>query len=345
MNLFQRTLAHKNQGTPPIWFMRQAGRYHAHYQEMKKRHTFMELCKIPEAACETTLGPIRDFDFDAAILFSDLLFPLEAMGMGLEYSPGPKLGWHLEKPSDLSRLKSGAALVSELEFQKAAMKLIREILPQEKGLLGFVGGPLTLYFYAASGSHQGKLDSALSGMRDGRFEGFCEKLEDLLVANLHLQAEGGPDTIAILDTCAGEIDPDLFRAAVVPALQRVIKKFKAVRPHFPLVYYSKGTDARYWESLRDLDLACLGVDWNVNLAETLDRFGDRYGIQGNIDPHWLFWDWNKLEGAVREVLEPVKKLPPSKRAGWIFGLGHGVMQHTPESNVQKLVQLAREVLR
>ena len=104
LNLFQAALARENDGRPPVWFMRQAGRYHAHYQALRKEHSFIDLCKKPEVACEATMGPIRDFDFDAAILFSDLLFPLEVLGMGLRYAEGPQLDWQLQTPADLKRL-------------------------------------------------------------------------------------------------------------------------------------------------------------------------------------------------------------------------------------------------
>lgn len=141
MNLFQKTIRMENEGRPPVWLMRQAGRYHSHYQELKRRYTFMELCKDTDAAVETTMGPIRDFDFDAAILFSDLLFPLEAMGTGLRYAPGPKLDWHLKSKADLARLKGGAPLASHMAFQGEAMSKIRQVLPESKGLIGFVGAP------------------------------------------------------------------------------------------------------------------------------------------------------------------------------------------------------------
>src|SRR4051812_18158990 len=123
MNLFEAALKKQNDSRPPVWFMRQAGRYHSHYQKLKERHSFLEICKIPEVACEATMGPIRDFDFDAAILFSDLLFPLEAMGMDLTYEVGPKLGWHLKTHDDLRRLEGGAKLAAKLQFQGDAMKL------------------------------------------------------------------------------------------------------------------------------------------------------------------------------------------------------------------------------
>src|SRR5258708_1210675 len=116
-NLFLKTIRRENDKRPPVWMMRQAGRYHAHYQELRKTNSFIDLCKKTEVACEATMGPIRDFDFDAAILFSDLLFPLEAMGMGLRYEEGPKLDWHLQNISDLNRLQGGAKLASQLAFQ------------------------------------------------------------------------------------------------------------------------------------------------------------------------------------------------------------------------------------
>src|SRR5690606_2890909 len=129
-------------------------------------------CKNPELACETTLGPILDFVFDAAILFSDLLLLLDVLGMGLTYDIGPQLDWHLKSLKDLSRLNTDSSRIAGLEFQAEALRRIRQRLAPEKGLLGFVGGPLTLFFYAAAGSHQGDLHDAREGLRDGRFEGF-----------------------------------------------------------------------------------------------------------------------------------------------------------------------------
>src|SRR6185437_10887260 len=140
-------LRRENDSRPPVWLMRQAGRYHSHYQRLKGRHTFMDLCRKPELACEVTLGPVRDFGFDAAILFSDLLFPLEAMGTGLRYDPGPKLDRHLRAIEDLNWLRGGKELASQLVFQAEALTRIRAELSPDKGLLGFVGGPLTLFCY------------------------------------------------------------------------------------------------------------------------------------------------------------------------------------------------------
>lgn len=346
MNLFQKTLNRSNEGRPPVWLMRQAGRYHKHYQELRKKHSFIELCKNAEIACETTMGPMRDFDFDAAILFSDLLFPLEAMGMGLDYAPGPKLSWHLDSTARLNDLQSGASLASRLEFQADAMKLIRRTLSQEKGLLGFVGGPLTLYCYAVEGSHSGSLASARAGLKDGRYHGFVERLFDLLAQNMALQARSGADTIAMMDTCAGEFSPEIYREFAVPAVREVLKRFHAICPGYPVLYYSKSTSFDHWNALLDLSIAGIGVDWKTDLTQVLERYADRnWVIQGNVDPHWLQLDSKDFESKTREVFEKVKKLDSKLRKAWVCGVGHGLMPETREENVARFVQLSKEVFR
>lgn len=345
-NRFQTTLRLENQGRPPVWFMRQAGRYHSHYQGMKKRYSFIDLCKVPEAACETTMGPIDDFGFDAAILFSDLLFPLEALGMGLRYVPGPKLDFHVRTKSDLSRLSSeGVGLLPKLEFQAKALQKIRRALPEDKGLLGFVGGPLTLFYYAAVGSHQGgNLAEARKGLDDGRWEGFCDRLLDLLAHNMALQARNGVDTIAVMDTCAGDVEPDVYAHHVVPVLQDLFARYRALCPDVPITFYSKGTDSRWWDSLKDLPIAAIGVDWNTDVVQVLKRYGGRWAIQGNFDPSDLFLPLEKLEPKLRHWMERVKReVPLSLRQGWVCGLGHGVLQHTPEASVRLFLRLQKEI--
>jgi uroporphyrinogen decarboxylase len=340
---YELAVERKNPGRPPVWFMRQAGRYHGHYQELRKKYSFIELCKIPEVACEATMGPIRDFDFDAAILFSDLLFPLEAMGMGLSYPVGPKLDWHLKTPADLDRLAGGRALAAQMQFQAEALQLIRAALPAEKALLGFVGGPLTLYCYAVEGTHSGGLESSKAGLKDGRYAGFIEKILDLLAGNMILQAKAGATAVAVLDTCAGEFDPETYRLQLVPAIRGLLERFRRECPDTPVVYYSKGTQREHWQALRGLPFQCLGVDWHPNLAETLREFGDTWAIQGNVDPHWLFLEPEELEARLRRVFGEVKALPASIRAAWVAGLGHGVLPKTPESNVRLWLKLHREI--
>ncbi|HEX7417325.1 MAG TPA: uroporphyrinogen decarboxylase family protein [Steroidobacteraceae bacterium] len=342
-NALCNALARRNSARPPVWFMRQAGRYHRHYQRLRQDYDFVSLCKVPKLATEVTLGPMRDFNFDAAILFSDLLFPLEAMGMGLQYTPGPTLDRRLDTLAAVDALASGPQLAAQLQFQADAVSLIRRALPMEKGLIGFAGGPWTLFVYGTDGSHQGELSSARRGLTDGRYERFCERLTDLLAACLAQQAQAGADAVAIFDTAAGELSAEEFATHIVPPLRAVLAGFRARAPATPVIYYSKNTTADHWRHLEGLDVQCLGVDWHHDLAEVLERFGDRFAVQGNVDPEWLLLPQAQLEARLRPWLERIARLPARRRLGWVCGLGHGVLQRTPEDNVRRFLQLQREI--
>ena len=177
---FQNALKRQPQDIPPVWLMRQAGRYHSHYQKLRSKHSFVELCKVPELAAETAMGPIREFDFDAAILFSDLLFPLEALGMGLTYDPAPALGFQLNEET-VTRLKNWTEACPALAFQGEAMKATRAVLPSDKSLVGFVGGPWTLFVYAVEGSHKGALTKSKQ-LLSSLFPRFAESLLPCAIA-------------------------------------------------------------------------------------------------------------------------------------------------------------------
>ena len=338
-----RALARENHTRPPVWFMRQAGRYHSHYQRLRARHEFIELCKQPQLAAEVTLGPVEAFGFDAAILFSDLLFPLEAMGMGLRYAPGPLLDWHLAEPRDLARLRVGPERIAQLAFQAEALALLRPRLPRGCALIGFVGGPLTLYGYAVAGSHEGFAADGLPGLDDGLYAGFLDRLLELLAANMVLQVEGGADCVAIFDTAAGTLGPELFARAAAQPLARLLTLFRERCPHTPVIYYSRDTGLAHWQALEGIALACLGIDWRADLVQTLRTHAERCSVQGNIDPHWLLLEPAELERRVRALFARLLAEPASLRAGWVTGLGHGVLQQTPESNVALVLRLQREM--
>jgi uroporphyrinogen decarboxylase len=337
------TLARRNTGRPPVWFMRQAGRYHAHYQSLKRYADFITLCKDPKLATEVAMGPVHEFNFDAAILFSDLLFPLEAMGMGLTYDPGPKLAFHLKTPADLARLTGGADKAEFMRFQAEAMAMTRKRLRADKGLIGFVGGPFTLYVYAAAGSHE-NAQQALPGLANGLYAGFNEKLLDLLAHNMALQSKSGAEVIAVMDTAAGEIDADTYGQHVVPVLKDLLARFRKLDPTTPVLYYSRGTGPAHWDQLAGLSIQALGIDWRHDLVDVLERYGDRYAIQGNVDPEWLLTlPADELETRLRAFFTRVKALPAEKRRGWICGLGHGVLQKTPEANVLLFLRIQHEM--
>lgn len=341
MGLFDdRTQVNGKTGVP-VWFMRQAGRYHSHYQNIKKDSDFMTMCKTPALANEITHGPIDDFKFDAAILFSDLLFPLEQLNMGLVYNPGPILDKKIETLDDLNKLSVKAPATEYYNFQKEACTLLRNSLAKDKTLLGFVGAPFTLYSYATEGSHAGSLTSSKLGLYDGRFQGFLEKLMPELIENMCVQAEGGADAMCLFDTAVGELHIEDFKKYIVPALRAVTKAFKARYPEKKVIYYSKLTHTEYLREIEDDNIDVLGIDWRMNLASTLNEFGKDYYIQGNFDPSWLHLPWEHVEANLKRMWQGLQdqNVPFDK---WICGLGHGVLQHTPESNVRDAVSYIHE---
>jgi uroporphyrinogen decarboxylase len=325
------------QQVPPVWFMRQAGRYHKHYQNMRLKHSFMELCKKPELAAEVALGPIKDFDFDVAILFSDLLFPLEALGMGLEYGDkGPTLDWNL-RPETLSKLLPLEDALPSLQFQKEAMSLTRKALSPEKSLIGFVGGPWTLFTYAVQGRHDGSLIEAKKNM--SIFSGFCEILLPLLIENIKLQFEGGAEIVMLFDTAAGELSPTIYWEEIVPQLKRLALTFPQ-----KLGYYSKGTQDSFFHDkiFKGGFFAGLGFDHRYDLTS---HFKDATGfVQGNFDQALLFSELSDFKKHLEDYLTPFANMSPKARAGWVCGLGHGVLPQTPEDHVRRFVQTVRERL-
>jgi uroporphyrinogen decarboxylase len=336
-------LARRNTRRPPVWFMRQAGRYHSHYQKLRAKHEFIELCKNPALAVEVTMGPIEDFGFDAAILFSDLLFPLEAMGMGLRYAPGPMLDWHLHELADIARLRGGAEQASQLGFQAEAITRLRKRLPADRALIGFVGAPFTLYAYAAKGSHEGFGRTGLPGLDNGLYAGFCAKLQGLLAANIALQASAGADCVAIFDTSAGSLNTTEFAQHAAAPLAAVVAEFRRSHPKTPLIYYSRGTGPEHWAALRAVDIQCLGVDWRQDLPATLESQTPHWAVQGNIDPDWMLLPAAELEPKLREVWGRVRALPAAVRAAWVCGLGHGVLPGVPEANVRLALAIQKEM--
>ena len=331
--LFQNALARRAQPMPPIWLMRQAGRYHKHYQALRAKHSFMDLCKEPELAAEVALGPLLDFGFDAAILFSDLLFPLEALGTGLAYTDhGPQLEWKLDENS-ISRLRSVDDAWPHLLFQGDAMRATRERIPLDRSLIGFVGGPWTLFVYAVEGTHKGSLTNSKRLL--SLFPRFCASVVPLLERNIELQLNNGAEVVMIFDTAAGELSPQLFKSEVVPQLKAL-----TATDGSRIGYYSKGTQPAH---LRDPlftggKLAGIGVDHCWDIREAFD-VSSRGFVQGNFDQALLHSSRDDLKKHLKNYLEPLagRELP-----GWICGLGHGVLPGTPEDNVRLFVDTVRE---
>ena len=331
---FQNAIQKIPQAVPPIWFMRQAGRYHKHYQNLRKDNSFDDLCKKPELAAEVALGPVQDFDFDVAILFSDILYPLQALGMGLEYTEqGPRLGFQLN-PENISSLKEGRDVVSFMNFQKEAMQRTRALLPKDKSLIGFIGGVWTLFVYAVEGSHAGSLTQSKKFI--SLFPQFIKKIVPLLKENILLQLAGGAEVVMIFDTAAGEVSPLDFKKWLQPILLELL----AVAPG-KIGYYSKGTQAAFFSpEFLAASWAGMGFDHRWNIPDAL-KLGNKGFVQGNFDQSLLFMEKPQFQEELGIYIENMQRLSSTERAGWVSGLGHGVLPKTPEANVRLFVETIR----
>ena len=336
-NRFQQTLAGAAVDVPPIWLMRQAGRYHRPYQQLRLKHRFEDLCRVPELASEVAMGPVRDFDFDAAILFSDLLFPLEALGMALSYDEGPPL---LNGPLTrecIDRFRPRADALPRLRFQGDAVAATRAVLPADKGLIGFVGGPWTLFVYAMEGSHAGAMRIAKSSW--DLYRRFAGHAAPLLQDAIAMQLDAGADIVMILDTAAGDLPPSYFHREVTPDLTGLARAFPG-----RLGYYAKASHPSLLASpLADAPWAGFGIDSRWDLASVLAAPARPSFVQGNFDPAWLFLPDRDLDKALADFLRPIVALDAAARRGWICGLGHGVLPGTPEPAVRRFVETIRQV--
>ncbi len=336
---FLDALAGVPQPVPPIWCMRQAGRYQRAYQAFRRQHSFETLCREPELAAKVALASVDDFDFDAAILFSDLLFPLQALGFGLSYDDGgPRLSRRLT-PEFLTRLRPIAKAAPALSFQSEAIRATRRQLAADKGLIGFMGGPWTLFVYAVEGSHTGALARAKSSL--DLYRRFARIVVPLLERMAKSQLEAGADLVMIFDTAAGELAPSAFRRHIAPDLARLADACPG-----RLGYYAKNLHPAHLGAGRILPgrWAGLGFDWRWDLASLLTAPERQGFVQGNFDPTLLHLTGAALARAIDEFLAPFAALTPEQRRGWICGLGHGVLPGTPEASMRTFVRTVRRRL-
>lgn len=333
---FQNSLKQIPQSTPPIWFMRQAGRYHHHYQNLRKQHSFDELCKIPSLASEVALGPILDFDYDVAILFSDILYPLEALGFGLNYTEqGPRLGFHLNDETK-QKLRPLNEAHEFLKFQAEAVSQTRAKLPKDKSLIGFVGGLWTLFVYACEGGHAGSLIETKKSLR--HWPHFSELMFNLHSETIRSQLAAGAEVVNIFDTAAGEVSPLFFKKWIAPDLKRLALLF----PH-KIGYYSKGTQSSFFDSeWLSLPWAGMGYDHRWNLPKTLSENSHSGFFQGNFDQSLLHSTPAEFREHLKMYLNEFAELDNESLKGWVSGLGHGVLPKTPEANVHLFIEEVRK---
>ena len=323
------------QNTPPIWFMRQAGRYHSHYQALRKRHSFVELCKTPELAAEVALGPINDFDYDAAILFSDILFPLESLGLKLDYKPGPIFENYLTKDL-LSRYNSKGIISDNMSFQYEALRLTRSYLPADKSLVGFVGGPWTLFSYGSNI----KNDIKVTKFKD---ELFTEKvLYDILCPNLssiiEKQLDNGAEIVYLFDTNAKQLEKDYF---ITKYMQELKNQIFSIYPNKVAYFCKDNPILGNYSSNEEYNLAGMVYGKNDGLTSLLPKINTGF-IQGNFDPKHLLKSQSEFESYMQSFVDQMSSLSNEERSGWICSLNHGVLPKSKEENVTHFIKTIRE---
>jgi uroporphyrinogen decarboxylase len=316
----------------PVWFMRQAGRYMAEYRALRARHSLLEICRTPDLATEVTLQPVRRIEVDAAILFSDLLLPLEPMGLPFDFvqGEGPQLERPVDDLHDIERLRMFEPREA-LGHVLAAIRQIQVALAGRVPLIGFAGAPFTLASYAIEGGHSnhfGKTKALMYGHPDA-WHRLCGLLSDIVSSYLVAQVEAGVDAVQVFDSWVGTLSEADYREFALPHTRRI---FEAVGDRVPTIHFGTGT-ATILEALRDAGGAVIGVDWRIPIDEAWARIGADHAVQGNLDPTLLLGSTPRMLQRTDDILQRV-----GGRPGHIFNLGHGILPSTPVEHVQMLAQ-------
>jgi len=304
------------------------------YRRLRRRYGFLTLCKTPELIVQITLLPVEKFGVDAAILFSDLLLPLEAMGLEVAYikGEGPVVRGFDDKgsPERLQPLDPEA-----FSFLTQAIKEIRRLLPEGVPLIGFAGAPFTLLSYMIEGGGSKDFSRTRAFMYGApeRWHQLMGKVTEAVITFLNLQVEAGCQAVQLFDSWAGCLPPSAYREFVLPYTRQV---FDGVGERVPRIHFSTGT-AGILELIKEAGGDVIGVDWRTDLGEAWRRIGYGVGIQGNLDPAVLLGPKELIEREAKRVLEAA-----GGRPGHIFNLGHGVLSQTPEENVRFLVEGVKE---
>jgi len=314
----------------PVWFMRQAGRYMANYRALRQRHSLLDICRTPDLATEVTLQPVEAIELDAAILFSDLLLPLEPLGLPFDFikGEGPQIERPIGSPDDIDRLKTFEPREA-LSYVLDAIRQIQVALDGRVPLIGFAGAPFTLASYAIEGGHSNnfaKTKSLMYGHPDA-WHRLCERLSSVVADYLVAQIEAGVDAVQVFDSWVGALSAADYREFVAPHTARI---FAAVTGRVPTIHFGTGT-ATLLEELRDAGGDVIGVDWRIPLDDAWARIGHDRAVQGNLDPTLLLGPTGRMLEAVDDILARADGRP-----GHVFNLGHGILPPTPLEHVQML---------
>lgn len=324
---------------PPVWMMRQAGRYLPEYRALRaEKGGFLDMVYDPEAAAEITLQPLRRFPLDAAILFSDILIVPHALGMDLSFvaGEGPRLGPPL-KDSALEALQPAGERFAPIY---ATVRRVKAELAPETSFLGFAGSPWTVatYMVAGQGSREQAEARQLAYGDPGRFGAIISALEDASVEYLLGQADAGVDAVQLFDSWSGSLAPAEFERWVIAPTARIVERLKSARPDLPVIGFPKGAGGKLGTYARETGVDAIGLDETVDPAWADRELPAGLPVQGNLDPLALIAGGNALESAVRRIREALSGRPH------IFNLGHGIQQTTPIAHVEALLRLLGKAL-
>jgi uroporphyrinogen decarboxylase len=337
-NSLLRVLAGERASVPPIWLMRQAGRYLPEYREIRRTtDTFLDLCFNPKLAAEVTLQPIRRFGFDAAILFSDILVVPYALGQRVTFEDGegPKLD-ALDRPSTLRQLRRDIDHAKLAPIYETVAR-VKEELPEDIALIGFCGAPWTVATYMIAGC--GTVDQLPARQFAYQHANAFSELIDILVEAsaeyLIRQFKAGVDAVQIFDTWAGVLPSDEFRKWCIDPCARIVDAVRKRVPAAKIIGFPRGAGTKLTRYLADVAVDAVGLDWMMDLAFARDQIQTRRPVQGNLDPLVLLAGGEPLDRAIDGILDALAAGP------FIFNLGHGVLPDTPLAHVERLIARVR----
>jgi len=328
---------HRQPDATPVWFMRQAGRCLAEYRELRKSYDILTMAKTPELCAQVTQMPVKEFGVDGAVLYADIMLPLEGMGVSLEIQPdvGPIIHNPIRSMRDVEALRiidAGEAT----PFVMEAIRLVRRELAGKQAVIGFSGAPFTLACYLIEGRPSRDYGIAKSLMygQPGTWHALMNKLTEVVSRYLVAQVEAGVDVVQVFDSWVGALGPGAYKRFVQPYTQRVFEAVKQTGT--PSIHFGTGT-ASLLELMAQAGGDIISVDWRVNLDDAWARIGYERGIQGNLDPSLLLTSWDVIEEGMRDVLRRA-----DGRSGHIFNLGHGVPADTQPAMLRRLVDAVHE---
>ncbi len=320
----------------PVWFMRQAGRYMKQYREIRAKNSILEICKRPELAAAVTLQPIEILDVDAAIIFADLLLPVEPLGLKLKFvsGEGPVISNPVRTSSDVDSLST--TNTDELGYVGEAIQLVVRQLAGKVPVIGFVGAPFTLASYMIEGGPSKTFLRTKQMMyRDETlWRRLMGKLVDVLGPFGIAQVAAGARAIQVFDSWVGALSPDDYVRFVAPYSRALIERIRSAS--VPVIHFGTGA-AGFFRELHAAGGDVMGVDWRINIDQAWMDISYRSAVQGNLDPAVLFSPLPELKMRVHELLKRT-----GARPGHIFNLGHGILPETPVENVKAVVELVRE---